>query len=138
MSDESPKPPPSLSDSLAQTRTDLAMERTRIAADRTLMAWIRTSLSMISFGFSIYKFFQYLRESEGVGRLNGPRNFGLTLIVLGILILPMATWEHTQMLRELVAEGAKPKWSFARLVALILTAIGALAFANVLLRWGPF
>ena len=30
------------------------------------MAWIRTSLSMISFGFTIYKFFQYLRESGEV------------------------------------------------------------------------
>jgi Domain of unknown function (DUF202) len=43
--------------------TRLAVDRTRLAADRTLLAWIRTATSLISFGFTIYKFFQYLRES---------------------------------------------------------------------------
>ena len=41
--------------------TKLAVERTRLAYERTLMAWVRTSTSLISFGFTIYKFFQYLR-----------------------------------------------------------------------------
>ncbi len=44
--------------------TALAVERTRLAHERTLMAWVRTSVSLISFGFTIYKFFEYLRESE--------------------------------------------------------------------------
>ena len=44
--------------------TVLAIERTRLAHERTLMAWVRTSTSLISFGFSIYKFFEYLKESE--------------------------------------------------------------------------
>jgi putative membrane protein len=44
--------------------TQLAVERTTLAHERTLMAWVRTSVSLISFGFTIYKFFQYLRESE--------------------------------------------------------------------------
>ena len=48
----------------AEKTTDLGYERTRLAADRTLMAWIRTSVSMISFGFTIFKFFMYLRESD--------------------------------------------------------------------------
>ena len=39
--------------------TQLALDRTWLAHERTLMAWIRTSVSMISFGFTIYKFFQF-------------------------------------------------------------------------------
>src|SRR5260370_6893956 len=58
--------------------------RNRLAADRTLMAWIRTALSMITFGFTIYKFLEYVREREGTGiRVEGPRNLGLSLILLG-------------------------------------------------------
>ncbi len=65
------KTPPT-STELAIQRTDLADDRTRLAVtrtvaalDRTLMAWIRTATSLISFGFTIYKFFQALRESSG-------------------------------------------------------------------------
>jgi putative membrane protein len=70
---------------LAEERTNLALRRTLIAAERTLMAWIRTALSMIGFGFSIYKFFQYMPEEVASGtvrRPQAPRNFGLSLIAL--------------------------------------------------------
>ncbi len=40
--------------------TELALDRTYLAHDRTLMAWVRTATSLISFGFTIYKFFQYM------------------------------------------------------------------------------
>ena len=49
----------------SSTSTKLAIERTRLAHERTLMAWVRTATSLISFGFTIYKFFEYLRESQG-------------------------------------------------------------------------
>jgi uncharacterized membrane protein YidH (DUF202 family) len=39
--------------------TRLAIDRTRLAYERTMMAWIRTAASLISFGFTIYKFFQF-------------------------------------------------------------------------------
>ena len=39
--------------------TRLAVDRTRLAYERTLMAWVRTATSLISFGFTIYKFFQF-------------------------------------------------------------------------------
>ena len=44
--------------------TRLAVDRTRLAYERTLMAWTRTATSLISFGFTIYKFFEYLREGS--------------------------------------------------------------------------
>src|SRR6202047_4780399 len=88
---------------LAEERTNLAVERTIIAAERTLMAWIRTSLSMIGFGFSIYKFFQYLPEELAAGNIRrpqAPRNLGLTLIALGTLSLVAATWQHWNFLKS--------------------------------------
>ena len=44
--------------------TALALERTRLAHERTLMAWVRTATSLISFGFTIYKAFEYLRQRQ--------------------------------------------------------------------------
>ena len=54
---------------LAEQRTDLALGRNYMAAERTLMAWIRTSLSMISFGFTIGKLGQVLKNVEVKGLL---------------------------------------------------------------------
>jgi putative membrane protein len=82
--------------------TDLAVERSRLASERTLMAWIRTSLSMISFGFTIYKFFQYLGESATGSRIRpGPLNLGRVMVVLGVVLLVPAIIQHWQFLRAL-------------------------------------
>jgi putative membrane protein len=96
---------------LAEERTDLAIDRTLLAAERTLMAWIRTALSMIGFGFTIFKFFQYLPEeiaSGNIQRPQAPRNLALTLIGLAFFVA----------------------------IAVIL--IGVITFYGVLLRHGPF
>src|ERR1700742_4237117 len=88
---------------LAEKRTALAIQRTVMGSERSLMAWIRTSLSMIGFGFSIYKFFQYLPEEVATGNIRrpqAPRNLGLTLIALGTLALVAATWQHWSFLKS--------------------------------------
>ena len=62
---------------LSARRTGMSFQRTRMSADRTLMSVIRTSLSLISFGFTIYQFFQHLREkSLWSGSSHAARNFG--------------------------------------------------------------
>ena len=61
---------------------ELAIERTIMAAERTLMSWTRTSISLISFGFTIYKFLQYMQEQGKAVIVRdpaGPRNFGFAL-----------------------------------------------------------
>jgi putative membrane protein len=67
---------------LATESTALAPTNTSLAVERTLMAWMRTGLSMLSFGFTIYKFLRYVRESlsASVLRAKGPRRFGIVLI----------------------------------------------------------
>jgi len=84
---------------------DLALDRTRLAHERTLMAWVRTATSLISFGFTIYKFFEFLHEkgqTEGHRRI-GPRVFATVMIAIGIVSLILATIQNRvelQALRE--------------------------------------
>jgi putative membrane protein len=126
---------------LAEERTDLALQRTIIAGERTLMAWIRTAISMIGFGFSIYKFFQYLPEEIAGGNIRNPqapRNLGLTLIALGTLALAAAAWQHRSFLNEVGASQSRPVLSLSFVIAILVILIGVITFYGVLLRHGPF
>lgn len=120
--------------------TELAFERSRLASERTLMAWIRTSLSMISFGFTIYKFFQYLGESTGgMGPRHGPLNLGRVMVVLGVLLLVPAILQHWQFLRQLSERGHRrfPP-SLALVTAGLIQLLGIGALLSLFLRLGPF
>ena len=75
--------------------TQLALERTRLALERTTMAWIRTSTSLIAFGFTIFKFFEY-RQEEHKETITSPLVVGLTMIIVGMLALVLATIQHFQ------------------------------------------
>jgi len=46
-------------ESVLPDATRLAVDRTRLAFERTMMAWVRTATSLITFGFTVYKFFQF-------------------------------------------------------------------------------
>ena len=123
---------------LAQERTDLAIKRSVNAVERTLMAWIRTALSMIGFGFTIYKFFQYLPSETTKVHPHAPRNLGLTLIALGTLALAGATWQHRISLKGIRASQAQHVRSISFWVAIAVVFIGMLAFYGVLLHQGPY
>jgi len=88
---------------LADERTGLAVDRTRLAHERTLMAWVRTATSLISFGFTVYKFFQYMREGQPttIHPLLSPRLFGMMMIGLGLIALILATIEHRHQMQLL-------------------------------------
>ncbi len=135
-----PEQPTDRSTELAEERTDLALQRTIIASERTLMAWIRTSISMIGFGFTIYKFLQYLAEAQEVGplRLNAPRNLGMAFVILGTLALIGSILQHRQFMKRLGATETTYMWSLPVLVALLVALIGVLAFIGILVRRGPF
>src|SRR5262245_65961725 len=86
--------------------TKLALDRTRLAYERTLMAWVRTATSLISFGFTIFKFFQYLNQSKPPieDHVLGPRGFAVVMIGIGLTALTFATIEHRRNMRQLRAE----------------------------------
>ncbi|NBW07411.1 MAG: DUF202 domain-containing protein [Caulobacteraceae bacterium] len=87
---------------LSSNRTSLSFERTRMSADRTLMSIVRTSLSLISFGFTIFEAFRQLQKSGAVPSISsGPRNLGMALVSLGVLLLVMGIVSHMHFGRGL-------------------------------------
>jgi len=100
------------------------------------MAWVRTATSLISFGFTIYKAFEYLRERQPAvaqGILD-PRNFALVLIGLGIGALSLATVQHRHDLRRLEAQYGPLPRSTAAIVGTIVSLLGIVALILVFLR----
>lgn len=117
------------------TNTRLAAERTRLASERTLMAWIRTSTSLIAFGFTIFKFFQYLAEAEQVRRpVLSPWVVGMLLIVLGLVALTMAWIQHRAELAALKAQLEVMPFSTAGLMAGLILILGLTALVVVIWR----
>lgn len=118
--------------------TKLAVERTRLAHDRTLMAWIRTATSLISFGFTLYKFFQYLRESPqfaGDGGGIGPRGFALVMILVGLAALAVATVEHRRSMQALRTQyGIVVPYSLATVLAGLIAMLGIFGLLAVAFR----
>ena len=105
----------------------LAVDRTRLAQERTLLAWVRTATGLITFGFSIYKFFQFQHETTGVvthHRLIGPREFAIGAIALGLVALFLATWEHTVSTRALRAQDPRLPRSLAGLFGILISVFG--------------
>lgn len=110
--------------------TRLAVDRTRLAHERTLMAWVRTATSLISFGFTIYKFFQFEISKEQAQRVTsvfGPRRFGMVMIVIGILSLVSAQIQDYFNRKELDRQYGPSPFSVATLVAFVVGALGLVA-----------
>ena len=136
---------------LAMRRTGMSFQRTRLAADRTLMAVIRTSLSLISFGFTIFQFFS---KMQAAGTLSGPqhapRNFGLSLVWLGIGMLALGIAYHVSFMLGLRglrgsmrAEGlihgeSQFPTSLTLIIAVLLLALGVTAVVSMSFHVGPF
>jgi len=135
---------------LSMRRTGMSFQRTRLSADRTLMSVIRTSLSLISFGFTIFQVFQKLHESNVITNAAAPRNFGVVLVGLGILMLVIGIIYHLQFmvgLREerhaMAEEGlvhAESRFppSFTLVTAVVLLFIGVASIVSMLFNVGPF
>ena len=135
---------------LAARRTGMAFQRTRLAEDRTLMAVIRTSLSLIGFGFTIYQFFQRLREQDVITRAAAPRHFGLALVALGVLMLLLGIVYHVQFmlglrrLRQSMRDDGLVHGetifpvSLTLITAFLLLIVGVAAIVSMEFQVGPF
>lgn len=124
---------------LAEQRTDLALDRSYMAAERTLMAWIRTALSMISFGFTIGKLGEVLKDIEMKGPLGHIRDISVEsiayfLVILGTLALLGATVQHWLEVREYRAMGLRRRFSITFVVALLLSVFGGFALSALVLK----
>jgi putative membrane protein len=121
-----------------------------MSADRTLMSVIRTSLSLISFGFTIFQFFQKMRDAGTITHAAAPRNFGTMLVLLGIVMLVVGIVYHVQFMLGLrhertamhdagliYAESRFPP-SMTLIAALLLLLIGIFAIISMVFQIGPF
>jgi putative membrane protein len=135
---------------LAARRTGMSFQRTRMSADRTLMSVIRTALSLIGFGFTIAQVFQKLRDQDIITKAGAPRNFGLALVGLGVVMLILGIIYHVQYmlglrhLRESMRQDGLVHGetifpvSFTLITALILLLIGVAAIFSLVFHIGPF
>lgn len=97
------------------------------------MAWIRTSTSMITFGFTVYKFFQFEAGRDAKVNLGfvTPREFALILVSIGMVSLIVATIQRIKMTR---ATSEKRRFSLAQLVAGLVSLFGVLVLVSAILR----
>jgi uncharacterized membrane protein YidH (DUF202 family) len=135
---------------MSMRRTGMSFQRTRMSAERTLMSVIRTSLSLISFGFTIAQFFQKMQESNVLTGTGAARNFGKTLVALGIALLVFGILYHIRFMLGLRAERSHMTRdglihgessypvSFTLLTAIALLIVGVIAIVSLVFHIGPF
>ena len=94
-----------------------------------------TATSLITFGFSVYKFFQFdiKRDSEFSG-LVGPREFGMMMITFGLVSLAAGTVQHITSMRQLRAQNQGMPRSIAALLAFLISFLGIFPLIAVLFR----
>ena len=114
-----------------------------MAAERTFLAWIRTGIALMGFGFVVARFGLFLQALQ-IGHTSLPVRpygpsfwFGTALIVVGVAVNVLCSWNHVRLIREL----RQGKASYARpsalgiAVASILAALGiAMAIYLTLVR----
>ncbi len=113
------------------------------------MSIIRTSLSLISFGFTIFLFFRYLRQSISAMQavpIGAAAHFSLALVLLGNAMLLMGIFYHVKFMEDLRTErmgllheklaGNEIPFpiSMVLIVASLLLCVGLAATLNMLLR----
>ena len=106
-----------------------------------MLSWIRTAISLISFGFGIQQFFRISRAGtpENKGFI-GPHEFGLIMIIIGLLALLFVTLEQRAAINMLrvqypVAEGylGIPR-SRANLLAALIAILGLLSISSIIFQ----
>jgi putative membrane protein len=130
---------------LSARRTGMSFQRTRMSTDRTLMSIMRTSVSLISFGFTIAQFFERMRSAKMLPEESAaPRQFGIAMVSLGVVMLLLGIIYHLHFMRGLRNErdamtheglihGASPyPVSLTLLVSLALLGIGIFAIVSLI------
>jgi inner membrane protein YidH len=117
----------------------LSLQNTVLSHERTMLAWVRTSTSLITFGFGIQQFFRTTRGPDNPD-LIGPRTFGLTMIIIGLLALILAALQHRSAIEALKLSYPEREHypairrSSARLLSILIALLGLLAIVSALFR----
>ena len=85
-------------------RVDLAVERTMLAMERTLLAWVRTVMGLITGGVAIDKGTAAIHDARlaaGVALMKNGHLAGLTLTIVGTVLMFVVTIVYIRRIREL-------------------------------------
>lgn len=118
------------------TATHLAFENTYLAHENTRMSWVQAALGMISFGFTIAKFFELLREKQGAhATLLDPPTVGILMIVIGLVALALSSVQQARAVKALRQQcPSLPAVSVAGVTAAAIWLLGVLALLGAILR----
>jgi putative membrane protein len=122
----------------ADASTRFSFERTMLSHERTQMAWVRTATSLITFGFTLYKFFQFEIGASVRPRTHqiiGPREFAMLMIAIGLLALLLATIQNWQYRQHLRKQHLKVPLSLSSVVGALISVLGLLAMLAAIFRW---
>jgi putative membrane protein len=105
--------------------------RVFFAAERTLLAWVRSGIAVMALGFVVAKFGLFLSllsasnpENNVLHPSNGLSNiFGITLVVIGVVITLGAQLNHQLYVRTLPPEDV-PRLAIPWLASLLTVSIG--------------
>lgn len=106
------------------------------------LAWMRTAITLIGFGFAIARFGIFLSNLQisMTGDEKIPesailsQNLGIGLVILGILLIAIATWRYNRIFKQIERGNYEPSRRFALFTALMVILIGTLSTPFVLLQ----
>jgi len=108
--------------------------RVYFAAERTLLAWLRTALTVMAFGFLIARFGLFVRiaSMQAPGAIQHAYSgasavFGVALVAIGTLMLPVATLQHMKFIATLPASDRPSGYFGGRLIgasSALITLVG--------------
>ncbi len=103
-----------------------------LANQRTFLAWIRTGLATITFGFVVERFGLLLRELGfkigliEVLPIHYSSFFGVSLTLLGVIMMIVALLEFLQIRRSIDSERFHPPATFSIILTILAALIGVL------------
>jgi uncharacterized protein (DUF302 family)/uncharacterized membrane protein YidH (DUF202 family) len=114
-----------------------------LAAERTFLAWIRTGLALMGFGFVVARFGLFLQVFLSQTKLGNEVNlasqpyglsfwFGTALIVAGVLVNVVSTWNHIRLIHALSRGEFSTRPSRLAIAVSLLLAVLGLAMAAYL------
>ena len=91
---------------------------------------------MLSFGFTIYKFLLYVRESLSANVLQpqGPRRFGIFLIGLGTASMILGLLDYSRRDRHLSQVSGQSSLSYVLVIGILSVLLGAFLFFTILIH----
>lgn len=117
-------------------------QREHQANERTFLAWVRTSIALIGFGFAIARFGLFLhqlqitvtRRALPANPLLSSQNLGVSLVIVGILVIALAVWRYNQVFWQIEQGDYRPNRFAVWLLAGIIMILGTLSIPLVIER----